>query len=197
MILLLIFLPIFAIFLNLSLNNILLLYSKRKVQNKCRIQAFKAQNEIIKGFNLLTSLNLQAKRLRARKRSAVRAVKYALDPRAKAAAAAYLAFVTSQQLAFKLKQQKIIINSKSKAKYEMLKAPGRSGFNSPPFALEARPVLSLSPSYYAPKDLTTKQELIISWKVKNSLNQSIVGQCGSYVKTFQQNFIAKLSYLDT
>jgi hypothetical protein len=193
----LVLLPLLALLFNYLLQFLILLQTKMMVQKQCREQTFLAQKKIVNGFNKLIDLNPEAKALRRRKRSALRAVRNARHPYTLAAATAYLAFVEGQQRVFQAKQQLIITSSKSKAKIEVLKIKGQNYRGTPPFALVARPITSSSPSYHSPNNLNQKQDLIVRWKIKNSLNQTQEGQCGSHIKKTIIGFQIKYSYPDT
>lgn len=167
------------------------------VQNQCRDQTYKAQLEIIRGFNDLIRLNPQAAQLRRQKKVALRAVANAKETYSLAAAMAYLAYVETQQKVFQTRQKLIIETSQSKAKTEIYRINGQTYSSSIPFALNPRPISSVTPSYYPDLNLKNKQDIIVKWTIKNSLKQTQEGQCGSHIKKTPLGFQAKYSYPDT
>ncbi len=189
-----IILPILALLLNYFFQFLVLLQATKSVQKQCRTQALQAQNMIIHGFNDLIKLNPEADRLRQRKQAALRAFRAAVGPEARAAAAAYLAFVEAQQRLFQAQQLTIITEAKAKAKIAIYKIRGQAYTNIPPFSLSPRPKGSITPSYFKSVNFVERQEIIIPWLITNSLGQIQEGECGSYIKANSQRYIAKISF---
>lgn len=197
LIIILVFLPLFALLLSFLNEHLSLLHTKLKTQKICRLQTYKAQKALVDGFEQLIKLNPTANVLRKQKRLALEAVKHAHLPPAKAAATAYLAAVHQAQIAFSLKQKAIIQKAKFLAQIEISKISGHRYFKSPPFSLVPRPLNSLSPSYYKALNFQKKQEILVLWKITNTRHQRQTGQCGSHVKSIGNHFQIKYSYPDT
>lgn len=195
-------LPILGILILGLGSNLLVLKTKMKQQKICREQTYKAQEEIRSGFMHLKSLNPSALKLRTQLKNALKRLRSAPTPHIHALIVAEIATIKAQQLLLNKQQKVIIQKSKAKAKAQLLKIPQVTSFIKTPFALVARPKLSLSPSYVNPINLTSKQEIIISWKLltktnlykKNLLN--IEGKCGSHIKSKGFLYQIKYSYPD-
>lgn len=194
LIFLVILLPLLAILLNYFLQFLILLQTSKIKQKQCREQTVRAQQILIKGFKNLLALNPQAQTLRRRRQLALRALRAAPTPQARAVAAAYLANVELQQRALRLKQLTIKRWSRLQAKKQLSQIKGGKYLKLPPFTLVAKPALSITPSYFVPRNFEKLQEIIVPWVIMNSLKQKQEGQCGSYVKKRGTGFIAKIAF---
>lgn len=195
-------LPILGILILGLSTNLLVLKTKMKQQKICREQTYKAQEEIRSGFMQLKSLNPKALKLRTQLKNALIRFRNAPTPHVKAMIAAEIAIIKTRQGILNGQQKAIIQKSKLKAKHQLLKIPYVMGFIKTPFELVARPKLSLSPSYINPINLTSKQEIIINWKLQTKTNLKkknlivLEGKCGSHIKTKGYLYQIKYSYPD-
>lgn len=179
------------IFTLLILKQTLHLKTWKKSQHECRHAAHKAQKHLAKGFVKLIELNPQALALRKERQKAELQLKLAIEPRARAAAKAYLLAVIARQSMFAAKQKQIIRSSQSLAKKELINTSFIKK-DSPPFALMPRPRNSLTPNYVLPINFTRKQKLEITWK-RNRHQLKFKGHCGATLKKdllgFQPQFL--------
>ena len=207
--------PIFLFWL-LSLNVFKFLSFKEESVHICRQELIKYQEIHLNGIQKLYALNPKAKALRAKRKVAEAAYKFAKktrNPKMIATTWAYLKKIKLEQKAFNGLQRSIKTSSEAAAQLQLRKAQAKikrlhyikqlpltkGSYIS---ALKKSPRASLSPDYIKRSRFEKKQNMEMHWKVtfleklKNKKFAAINLNCSATIKTQEDAWEVTLSHAD-